>query len=345
MTSPESQGMDSQALADAVDAFKDRNVISFTVIRNGCLVMEAYNGSVAADKLQDVRSITKAVMSALTGIAVAERKLQGIDQKVSEFFPEFAQDPLKSEMRIRHLLSMTSGLEWNNENEKSSIDMMHSSDWIQEILMQPAKTKPGTKFSYSNGDAHLLSAILQKATGESMFDYAKTRLFAPLGISNADWGYDPQGYSIGAWAMGLTLRDMAKLGWLFLKNGLWEGRSVIPKQWIAETLVNRVWLTYPDGRRGGYGYFWWTKPLAMGIRQGDTRQHETFYAAGAAGQRIFAVPELQLVVAMTANSPDVDMPEQLLNHAVRAIRSDMPLPADFGGMQQLNRAIESMKLS
>jgi CubicO group peptidase (beta-lactamase class C family) len=319
---PESQGMDSAVIADTFEAFRNRNVHSIVIIRNGYLIAETYNESTDTGTLQDVRSVTKSIASALTGIALSEHKFKSIDQKLAEFFPELANVPLKSEIMIKHLLYMTSGLEWNNEDDQSSKDMMYSSDWIQNILEHSSLNKPGAIFNYSNGDAHLLSAVLQKATGESLYDYAKSRLFAPLGIMNVNWNHDPQGYSIGSWAVGITLRDMAKIGLLYLKEGIWDGKTIIPKEWIRESLTKRVWLNYSDGRQGGYGYFWWLKPLAQGLLENGTKQYDTFYAAGSGGPRIFVVPELQLILAATATSSDPEMPEQLLNRVVRAIRSD-----------------------
>jgi CubicO group peptidase (beta-lactamase class C family) len=319
---PDSQGMDSAVIADTFEAFRNRNVHSIVIIRNGYLIAETYNESTDTGTLQDVRSVTKSITSALTGIALSEQTLKSIDQKLAEFFPELANEPLKSEIMIKHLLYMTSGLEWNNENDQSSKDMMYSSNWIQNILEHPSLNKPGTKFNYSNGDAHLLSAVLQKATGESMYDYAKSRLFAPLGIMNVNWNHDPQGYSIGSWALGITLRDMAKIGLLYLKEGIWDGTTIIPKEWIRASLTKRVSHNYHDGRQGGYGYFWWLKPLVQGLLENGTKQYNTFYAAGSGGPRIFVVPELQLILAATATSSDSEMPEQLLNRVVQAIRSE-----------------------
>jgi CubicO group peptidase (beta-lactamase class C family) len=336
--------MDSAAIARALDAFRSREVHSLAVIRSGYMVAEAYNDDVAAaEKPQSIFSITKSVTSALTGIALAEQKLRSIDQRVAEFFPEIADDPLKSEMTVRHLLSMTSGLEWNDEGDQASSGMMYSTDWIQYVLDRPAVHKPGTKYNYSNGDAHLLAAVLHKAVGQSLFEYATPRLFAPLGITNVRWNADPQGYTIGAWAMALTTRDMAKLGLLYAKDGEWDGTEIVPKTWVKDSLTKRVWLNYADGRQGGYGYMWWLKPLAQGVLAGDTKQYDTFCAAGSWGQRIYIVPELQLLLAVTSYSADVDMPEQLLNSIVQAIRSDRPLAANPAAVSQLKQAVQSFK--
>jgi CubicO group peptidase (beta-lactamase class C family) len=343
-STPEAQGMNSAALAKMLEVFRDQQVHSVAVIRNGHLVAEAYNENSQADLPQDVKSVTKSVTSALIGIALSERKLISLDQRLVAFFPELESDPLKSKIMLKHLLNMTSGLAWDNTNEQSSTEMMYSSDWVQNVLERPAKNQPGAVFNYSNGDAHLLSAVLQKVTGESMFDYAKSRLFEPLGITAVNWNHDPQGCTIGAWALAITLRDMAKIGYLYLKEGQWEDKTIIPKSWIRESVTKRVFLNYSNGTQGGYGYYWWSKPLTQGLVRGSKKQHEVFYASGSGGRRIFVVPDLQLVVAATAHSADVDMPENLLNHVVQAIRSDKPIQENSDAFAGLGQAIEAFKM-
>lgn len=340
-TTPEAQGIFSATLAKAFDVFRNQQVHSVAVIRNGFLVAEAYKENTQAGIPQDVKSVTKSITSALIGIALSERKLKSPDQKLAEFFPELASDPLKSKIMLKHLLNMTSGLAWDNTNEQSSTEMMYSPNWVQYILERPAQHEPGAVFNYSNGDAHLLSAVLQKATGESMFAYAKSRLFEPLGITDVNWNNDTQGCTIGAWALALTLRDMAKIGMLYLKEGQWEDKTIIPKSWIRDSLVKRVFLNYSNGSQGGYGYYWWSKPLAQGVIKGSRKQCEVVYASGSGGRRIFVVPELQLIVSATAHSADVDMPENLLNHVVGAIRSAGPIQENPDAYSKLELALQS----
>ncbi|MCZ8521928.1 MULTISPECIES: serine hydrolase domain-containing protein [Paenibacillus] len=340
---PEAQGMDSGVLAGTIEAFRGRGVHSLAVIRGGRLVAEAYDRGTEAEVPQDVRSVTKSIVSALTGAALADGKLKSVEQRAAEFFPVLEGDPVKSQIRIKHLLSMTSGLQWDNAEDRSSVAMMHSDNWIDYILARPAASSPGKVSTYSNGDAHLLSAVLQEAVGAPLSEYARTRLFGPLGIGNFRWNADPQGRSIGAWAMALTARDMAKLGWLFLKEGEWEGKALLPKGWVRESLSKRVVHHYKDGRQGGYGYFWWLKPLASGLLGADKRSYETFYAAGSGGQRIFVVPGLELVVTLTASSADGEMPEELLNGVVRSIRPKSQLPAAPDSACRLTQAIRSFK--
>jgi len=330
--------MDSAHLAETIDAFAERDVNSMVIIRKGYIVAEVYREGLDENSLQDVKSVTKSFTSALTGIAIAEKQLPDAGARVSDYFPEWANVPLKSDVRVGHLLSMTSGLAWNNVNEQSSHEMMYGENWVQVILNHPVQYAPGMAFNYSNGDAHLLSALLQKATGESLLDYAKSRLFEPLGIRDVNWNHDPQGHTIGAWAIGISPRDMAKLGLLYMKDGVWDGQTIIPKEWIQESLKKRVLLNYRDGLQGGYCYYWWDKPVSRALFEGDTKVYACFYASGADGQRVFVVPELQLIVALTSSSKDAEMPEQLLSSIIRAKRSDKPLPEDVEAAAKLAAA-------
>ncbi|WP_426446356.1 serine hydrolase domain-containing protein [Paenibacillus sp. S-38] len=339
----ETQGMDSARLAEAVSALRERQVRSLVVVRGGVLVAEAYAEGLQPGTPQDVRSVTKSIVSILTGAALADGKLRSVEQRISEFYPELKRDPKTAQLRIKHLLSMTSGLQWNNAGEQSSSEMMHSADWVRYVLSRPALHTPGTVSTYSNGDAHLLSAVLQQAVGMPLSGYARTRLFGPLGIADYKWNADPQGISIGAWAMALTPRDMAKLGLLYLKGGEWEGVRLLPKKWVRESLQRRIVHNYRDGRKGGYGYYWWLKPLVPGLTDAGSPKLDAFYAAGSGGQRIFVVPGLDLVAVLTAESPDGEMPEELLNGIVRAIRSDAPLAANPEGACRLTRAVSSFQ--
>lgn len=339
-STPEAQGIYSATLAKTFEVFHNQGVHSLAIIRNGVWVAGAYKEGIQAEIPQDMKSVTKSVTSALVGIALAEGKLKSPEQRLAAFFPELESDPVKSKIRLKHLLSMTSGLAWKNHNEQSSNEMMHAPDWVQYILDHPGQYEPGEEFNYSNGDAHLLSAVLEKVTGESMFSYAKSRLFEPLGITNVNWSNDHQGLTIGAWALALTLQDMAKIGQLYLGEGQWEGKEIIPRSWIRTSLVKRIFMNYSNGTQGSYGYFWWSKTLAPGLVRGSRKPIDIFYASGSGGRRIFTIPDLNLVVVLTADSGDVDMPENLLNHVVQAIRSDKPVTENPGAYGQLKQAMQ-----
>lgn len=340
---PEAQGMDAESLAEALDAYKDHNLHSLVVVRNGYLVAEAYNHDNQPDTIQELHSATKSITSALTGIALSEKKLKDLGEKVSDYFPELANDPKKSSMTVEHLLYMASGLDWNNTNEQSSLELMASRDWMRYITSKPSRSAPGTVFHYSNGDAHLMSGILQKATGQTLYDYAKPRLFEPIGITASDWKKDPQGYSIGAWSLMLTARDMAKFGFLYENQGVWDGKTVIPKDWVTSSWQAKAPQKYNDGTQGGYGYYWWMKQLAPDSA-GAAWKQEVYFAAGSGGQRIFVVPGLKLIVAVTANNDsEALMPEQLLFAVAKSVKSDKALPESTEALAKWKQEADGFK--
>lgn len=339
---PEQHGVDSSGIAAMVDQLKDKNVHSFALIRDGYLLAEGYSRDWDPDKRQPVLSVTKSFTSALTGMVMEDEAIKNEDQKLKDFFPEMASDPKKSGMTIKHLLTMTSGLEWDNTGERSSNEMFESPDWGKYILDRKVANEPGTSFKYSNGNAHLTSIMLQKALGIPLSAFAKSKLLDPLGIKNVTWGQDPQAYLGGAWGLNLTTRDMAKLGLLYLNDGRWEDKQIVPASWVESSVQPQTKVTYDNGTQGDYGYFFWLKPIAVGT---DKKiQYDVFFAAGSGGQRIFAVPGLNLILAVTAdNQKDDFMPEQMLVNTMLAVKSDQPLPADETAVAKLKASLNAFK--
>lgn len=338
---PEELGMDSNVLADMVLEFKDERVDSFVLIRDGYLAVEGYNRDWDAEKKHPMYSVTKSVTSALVGMAVDQQSIR-VDQPLRELFSEMALDPLKAKITVGQLLSMTSGMDWDNRQERSSHEMANSPDWGQYILKQPMAAKPGSMFRYSNGNAHLLSVLMQKANGIPLSILAKINLFDPMGITNVSWGQDPQGNLIGSWGIHMTCRDMAKFGLMYLHNGRWEDYQIVPSEWVEESVQQQATEIYDDGTEGGFGYLWWLKAIAI---PGETPvHHDVFYAAGSGGQRIFIVPDLNLIMAITAaNQEDDFMPEHMLIKAITAIQSGEPMPANEEGTARLKSSLQSFK--
>lgn len=339
---PEEHGVDSASIAAMVEDFKDHNVHSFVLIRDGYVLSEGYSQAVDADTRQPLYSVTKSVTSAITGMLIGEHVLTGVDQKLKDFFPGIERDAAKGNITVEQVLSMTSGLEWDNRGERSSNEMADSPNWLQYVLERPVTSQPGTVFNYSNGNAHLMSGVLQTSLGVPISLYAKSKLFDPLGITNVSWGVDPQGYSIGAWSLQLTTRDMAKFGLMYLQKGQWEGKEIVPRSWVEASVQQRVAENYADGTRGGYGYFWWLKPVS---NSGSAiLDHDAFYAAGSGGQRIFVVPDLNLIMAFTGNNQKEDyMPEGMLFKATTAVKSNQPLAANAAGAARLTAALQAFK--
>lgn len=292
---PESQGMDAGLLAQAVD-YADKNGLSLhslLVIRHGVIVSETYFTNYDAESLHELYSVTKSFTATLLGIALDQGKLKGIDQRVLDFFPgqEFSNlDARKQAMRLEDLLTMTSGLDWV-EGDATYSAMVMSQDWVKMVLDLPMTADPGSKFLYCSGCSHVLSAILTQVTGKSLRDFAKANLFKPLGIEKYTWDSDKQGNSSGGWGLSLAPRDMAKLGYLYLHQGQWDGKQVVSAEWVKMVTQKHVTTEGQDG----YGYQWWVYPDLRG-----------YAALGRYGQTVFVAPEQDLIVVTTAGAQNHD---------------------------------------
>ncbi len=298
-STPEKQGMDSATLVKLLEYVKKeaKGVDSLLVIRNGTIVLEVYYAPYTSDQKHILNSCTKSFLSALVGIAIDEGYIQGTSKQALDYFPEYPlpdKDQRREKITVENLLTMTSGIDWpqygpNNINNKMT---RSNGDWVRFILERPMAAEPGSQPNYSNGDAHLLSAIIQKATGETALDFGWEHLFQPLGISDVRWDYDPRGVSIGSAALYLTPRDMAKLGYLYLNEGKWQGRSIVSADWVRRSLQSHTKIPITGGS-ADYGYYWWIYP-DRGLVE----------AWGGAGQRIGIFPDLGIVTVITANIPD-----------------------------------------
>lgn len=318
-SSPEEQGISLQNLNQMENYIDDENIWhyidSLLIIRNGYLVYESYPSRLYHEnKKHNIYSSTKAFSSALIGIALEEGYINGIDDRVINYFPNKTIDNLdsrKQAITIRHLLTMTSGLEW--DDNVNYPEMTRTSDWVQYILDCPMSHQPGMEWNYNSGGSHLLSAILEQTTPNGTLAYANTHLFDPLNISNYLWSTDRQGIPIGGTLLSLTPRDMAKFGFLYLNNGCWNGTQLIPSRWVADSRKSFTYLQFEENQGAGYGYQWWIYKWA-----------NAYAAIGANKQYIMVIPDLNLVLAVNCNT---DFP--FINIVV-----DYILPA--AGFSQIN---------
>lgn len=308
---PEDQGLDPQALAEMLATIEARrlNLHSLLVIRNGYLVSETYFGSYQADTPHESYSVTKSFVATLIGIALDRGAIDQLDRPIVDYFPEQAvrQDPQKQAITLEDLLTMRAGLDWR-EDPSSYEAMARSPDWVQFVLDLPMAGPPGLQFNYCTGCSHLLSALLEPATGMNPRAFAEETLFGPLGIRPAGWATDAAGTPIGGWGLQLTPRDMAKLGHLYLQQGEWAGQRIVSADWI-ETATQTHTPTEGDL---GYGYQWWTDP-ALGA----------YAALGREGQMIFVVPGDDLVIVTTAK---MDSHEEIFELIERYILSAVQSP-------------------
>lgn len=294
---PAVQGMDAVLLDSAASVIvrQHPNVYSLLVARHGYLVTERYFGGHDSASAFDLRSGTKSITSMLVGIAIGEKLLRGIDEPIARILPDALPgddvDPRKRAITLRHLLTMTSGLDWT-EGEGVRY-FAGQRNWASAILARPMAADPGRRFNYSSGNAHLLSIAVSRASHTSTLDFANARLFRPLGftIPVLQWPTDPMGVNAGGSALQLSARELLKLGYLYLNGGCWAGRQVVPADWVKES--TRAW-SRPGGKsKARYGFLWWLR---------DLDGHSAYMALGYGGQYLVVVPDLDLVVVMTADT-------------------------------------------
>ena len=273
-------------------------LLNLLIIRRGRLVLERSYHQGDATARVNVKSITKSIISTLVGIALRERHLTSLDQRVAEFFPRYfsaEDDQRKREITLRHLLTLSSGLQWTEQSSESLPALFASPNWVEHGLRLPLLHPPGKVFAYSTLGAHLLSAVLTKATGMNLLAFANRYLFGPLGITEPAWASDPQGYQVGGSDLFLSPRDLAKIGYLYLNQGHWEDQQIIADDYVKA--ATRTQVIPEDGAfaLATYGYLWWIKPIGP---------YHCFFALGYGGQLICVIPDVDVVVVTTAR-PDV----------------------------------------
>ena len=311
VSTPEEQGLDSKKLEEMLAYIDEENlpITSALVMRHGSLVMEAYPQRYAGPAVKrKLYSATKSFISALVGIAIQEGFLESVDQKVINFFPERTIKNLnarKRDITIEHLLTMTPGYQWDMGDGSR---MRESQDPVQYVLDKPMVAAPGRVYNYGDGASHLLSAILTQVTGLTTLEFAQQYLFTPLGITDVSWE-SKEDVNFGGSGLYLTPRDMAKFGSLYLNEGRWGEKQVVPAKWVAHSTRTYVrgegYIAETEAYIDGYGYQWWTVP-----------ESGVFYASGMNEQRIYVIPELDMVVVFTANNTGPNLTYGLVSHFI-----------------------------
>jgi CubicO group peptidase (beta-lactamase class C family) len=301
VASPEEVDVNQEALNEVYSAFvsEDRyfNAKSLLVVKNGKLVFEAYCRTPKdRDRYGHVASVTKSVTSLLFGIAMTAGYIDSLDQPLYSIIPDkFPSDLSKRSITLRHLLTMTSGLSFDNDDFSVEIYADKPGDPAKYILKKPLYAPPGEKFYYRDADPHLLSYAMQRLTGKSEEELAEEYLFDPLGIRDYYWDSDHTGTTMGAHGLHLEPRDMAKIGQMVLDHGRWQGRQVVDSSWVAASTQKQVETDHKtEPHVYHYGYYWWILP-----------RWNAFTAWGQGGNFIFVLPEKQMVIVMTS-LPDVD---------------------------------------
>ncbi len=322
-----SENLDANLIGDLIERIKDntyKNIHSVLLVKNGKLVVEEYfpgrnsDGQYQAyqrDTLHELHSATKSVNSILIGIAIYQHLISGVDEKISAFFPEYSDifaDSEKNAICLKHLLSMTAGLSWDEwtypytDARNDHVSMNRSKDTVRYVLEKSVVAEPGTKFVYSSGIAITLGEIIYKVSGLRADKFAERYLFAPLGVSNYYWLKYPNGVVQTGGGLQLRPRDMAKIGYLFLNDGRWQGRQIITEGWIREATKKQA----PDR---DYGYQWW-----LGQFRVRDRAVTAYGAQGRGGQFIIVFPELQMVAVFTGWNDNTlwDQPMDMLQRYI-----------------------------
>ena len=325
------------ALIDNLETIKP-NIHSVLVVRRGSLVFEHYRRGVdqrwgrdlgevtyGPDVKHDVRSASKSVISLLIGIALERKLIANIDQTIFSFLPQYAslRTPAKERITLRHLLTMSSGIAWNEnipytDAQNSERRMIDATDPYRYVLEQPLTEEPGKVWNYSGGSTALLAAVLQRTSGKWIVKFARDELFTPLGITDLEWVQMPASGEFAA-ASGLRLRprDMAKLGQLVISHGIWKGKPIVSAEWLKEATM----LRFPVETNHYYGYQWW---ISWSVVNG--KKINWVEAFGLGGQRIIIVPSLELVVVFTTGLYDT----QKAWLATTSLLDDYVLPATAG---------------
>jgi CubicO group peptidase (beta-lactamase class C family) len=342
-STPEQQGMDSRLLAEMFDAIQAQNLRmhSLLVVRNGYLVTEAYFDPYTSDVRHTIESNTKSVIAALIGIAIDQGKIKSASEKMVDFFPGRSMDNLderKKAITLRDLLSMTSGLDCADGTPAAS-GMYQTRLWVQYLQDLPMIDEPGKQWSYCSGASHLLSGVLQQVTGMDARTYANQYLFQPVGIAAAeknDWASDPEGISNGIAGLYLTPRELAKLGYLYLHQGNWDGKQIVPAQWMADATREQAYIgpdPYVGGQDRRFGYMFSIFP-----------EQQYYGYLGMGGQELFVLPEKNLVVVFTSSLPvgkEGNLLQLLNEYIIPSAQSEVPLPVATQADDRLSGAIQA----
>ena len=342
VASPSEVGLDAAKLERAAARIRDEdypNVHSLLVVKDGKLAFEAYFPGYTwsysgkdfrgdrvdfdRDTTHNLASVTKSFTSALIGIAIDQGLIGGVEDRVFDYFPEYARFRVgaKEVMTLEDLLTMRSGLECNemelgyDDSRNDLIKLFSVPDPIEYILAKPLVAEPGTRWYYSGGNTNLLGEVIRQATGQRMDAYADEHLFGPLGITNYEWDYINSDMIHASGNLQLRPRDMAKFGALYLNGGEWNGQQIVSRKWVEASTRAHARPSWG----GGYGYQWWLRTYDAGPEPVDA-----FYAAGWGGQKIVILPDLDMVVVFTGgNYVDEDPADEIISSFV------LPTVKDF----------------
>jgi CubicO group peptidase (beta-lactamase class C family) len=242
--------------------------------------------------VHSLQSVTKSITSAALGAAIAQGMISGTEAPLLSFFQDYdlsGVDPRLGNATLDDLLTMRSGIEWHEQDRpldetNTTLQLERSQDWIQFTLDQPMDAEPGQKWAYNSGGSHLMSGVVKQASGQFVDTFSEDYLFGPLGIEEYHWKKTPRGYPDTEGGLYLEAEDLAKIGWLFLNDGVWDGERILPEGWVAASTAIQVADVNPQG--WGYGYQWWRL---------DREGTEIWAGLGFGGQFLLVMPQHDMV--------------------------------------------------
>ena len=338
---PETEGVSSAGILRFIEAAeKSKNELhSFMFLRHGKVIAEGWWDPYKPALKQSVYSLSKTFTSTAVGLAVSENRLKLTD-KVISFFPNDLPDSISvylGELTVKDLLTMSVG----QEPEPTFAVASKNRDWVKGFLATPIVHKPGTVFLYNSLASFMLSAIVQKVTGQKLVDYLGPRLFDPLGITGVDWEENLMSVNTGGWGLRVKTDDMARIGQLYLQKGKWNGNQILPAAWIEEATTEKI-IQHPELAQSkkdssdweqGYGYQIWRC------------RHHAYRGDGAFGQYIIVFPDLDAVVAIQAETPDMQDELNLVwNYLLPSIKKDK-LPGDPKSLSALKAKLSSLAIT
>ncbi len=338
-STPEEQGVPSQAISTFISSMEAANLglHSIMLVRHGCVIAEGWSRPYDPTCRRHVYSISKSFTSTAVGFAVAEGLLS-VDDRVISYFPDevpaTVSDNLAA-MRVRDLLTLSTGHSLDTTLAMASPDAVN---WAQAILSLPVDFPPGTHFLYNTGASYLLSAIVQKVTGQTALSYLTPRLLEPLGIEDVTWDTCPRGINTGGWGLSIRTEDLGKFGLLYLQKGQWQGRQQLPSAWVEEATGARVRNDSPDRAlesvdwRQGYGYQFWRC------------RHNAYRADGAAGQFCVVMPDQDAVLVITSETSNMQATLDGAWEHLLPVMQGLPLPRQPAAKERLHELLASLRL-
>jgi CubicO group peptidase (beta-lactamase class C family) len=340
-SAPEAQGVSSEAILGFLEALgKSKHEFhSFMMLRHGHVITEGWWSPYRADLPHMLYSLSKSFTSTSVGFAVTEKRIS-VDDYVTKFFPDDLPEKISDNLaalQVKHLLTMSVG-----HAEDSTGKLWGEQNWAKKFLSLPIQNLPGSAFLYNSGATYMLSAIVQKVTGEKIIDYLKPRLFVPLEIQGATWETCPRGINTGGWGLKLRTEALAKFGQLYLQKGNWKGKQILPAAWVDEATTFKIQqpggsdlerLKQQSDWHQGYCYQFWRC------------RHNAFRGDGAFGQFTIVMPEQDAVIAITSESPSMQGELDLVwDHLLPAMKEGST-PANRDAQKQLTHQLASLALS